>query len=110
MDRLTTTSPKGGLAFTFDLDITCKESEIRKIQKLGERLKYYEDSEENGLFAKKEDIANYSPKDFMSYILNTICDYAKANDFEATKMVKDIGENLVELSGMIDFDDLEGNL
>lgn len=44
MERLTTTSDKGGLAFKFDLDITCKESEIKKIVKLGERLKAYEDT------------------------------------------------------------------
>lgn len=43
MDRLTMTSNKGGLAFTFDLDITCEKSEILKIQKLGNRLKEYED-------------------------------------------------------------------
>ena len=39
MERLTTTSDKGGLAFTFDLDITCERSEIEKIVKLGEKLK-----------------------------------------------------------------------
>ncbi|HEX2957877.1 MAG TPA: hypothetical protein VHO70_13660 [Chitinispirillaceae bacterium] len=43
MDRLTMTSGKGGLAFTFDLDITCEKSEILKIQELGKRLKQYED-------------------------------------------------------------------
>lgn len=57
-----------------------------------------------------ENLTDYSPKDFMTHILTTICDYAKSNGFEATKMIKDIGENLVELSGMIDFDDMEGNL
>ena len=41
MDRLTQTSDKGGVAFTFDLDITCKPSEAQKIFKLekNERLK-----------------------------------------------------------------------
>ena len=52
MERLTQTSNKGGLAFTFDLDITCEESEIRKIAKLGERLKKYEDLEEQGLLLR----------------------------------------------------------
>ena len=39
MERLTTTSNKGGVAFTFDLDITCDKSEIMKILKLAEKLK-----------------------------------------------------------------------
>ena len=30
MERLTTTSDKGGVAFTFNLDITCDKSEIMK--------------------------------------------------------------------------------
>lgn len=51
-DRLTKTSDKGGLAFTFGLDITCSLSEIRKIQQLGERLKEYEDLEEQGLLLR----------------------------------------------------------
>ncbi len=46
MERLTTTSNKGGVAFTFDLDITCDKSEIMKILKLAEKLKEYEDLEE----------------------------------------------------------------
>ena len=46
MGRLTTTSNKGGVAFTFDLDITCDKSEIMKILKLAEKLKEYEDLEE----------------------------------------------------------------
>lgn len=44
MERLTQTSDKGGLAFTFDLDVTCMQSEMRKIVALGERLKAYEDT------------------------------------------------------------------
>jgi hypothetical protein len=52
MERLTKTSNKGGLAFTFDLDITCERSEIEKILKLGEKLKAYEDAEEQGLLIK----------------------------------------------------------
>lgn len=48
MDRLTMTSDLGGLAFTFDLDITCRPSEAQKILKLGEKLKHYEDLEEAG--------------------------------------------------------------
>lgn len=48
MERLTTTSKKGGVALTFDLDITCNKSEIMKILKLAEKLKEYEDLEEQG--------------------------------------------------------------
>lgn len=46
MERLTTTSNKGGVALTFDLDITCNKSETTKILKLAEKLKEYEDFEE----------------------------------------------------------------
>lgn len=46
------TSNKGGVAFTFDLDITCRPSEAQKILKLAERLKEYEDLEEQGLLLK----------------------------------------------------------
>ncbi len=43
MDRLTQTSENGGVAFTFDLDITCKPSEAQKILRLALKLKQYED-------------------------------------------------------------------
>lgn len=46
MGRLTMDSDKGGLAFTFDLDITCEKSEIEKIVELGQTLKVYEDMRE----------------------------------------------------------------
>jgi len=46
MGRLTMDSDKGGLAFTFDLDITCEKSEIDKIVKLGQSLKIYEEMQE----------------------------------------------------------------
>lgn len=48
MERLTQTSGKGGVAFTFDLDITCQPSEAKKILKLAKKLKSYEDAEEQG--------------------------------------------------------------
>lgn len=47
-ERLTQTSDRGGVALTFDLDITCEPSEIKKILKLAEKLKGYEDAEEQG--------------------------------------------------------------
>ena len=46
MDRLTQTSENGGVALTFDLDVTCEKSEILKILKMAEKLKMYEDMEE----------------------------------------------------------------
>lgn len=52
MERLTQTSNSGGVAFTFDLDITCQPSEARKILKLAEKLKTYEDAEEQGLLLR----------------------------------------------------------
>ncbi len=52
MERLTMTSPQGGVAFTFDLDVTCEKSEMLKILKLAERLKQYEDAAEQGLLLK----------------------------------------------------------
>lgn len=52
MERLTMTSDKGRVAFTFDLDITCEKSEIEKILKLAEKLKEYEDLEEQGKLLK----------------------------------------------------------
>ena len=52
MERLTQTSDKGGVAFTFDLDVTCKPSEIKKILRIAEKLKEYEDLEEQGLLLR----------------------------------------------------------
>lgn len=49
MERLTQTSDKGGVAFTFDLYINCLPSEAEKILKVAEKLKEYEDLEEQGL-------------------------------------------------------------
>lgn len=52
MERLTQTSELGGVAFTFDLDITCKPEEAQKILRLAEKLKQYEDAEEQGLLVR----------------------------------------------------------
>lgn len=52
MSRLTQTSNLGGVAFTFDLDVTCTQSEMKKILKIAEKLKEYEDLEEQGLLLK----------------------------------------------------------
>lgn len=48
MERLTTTSDKGGVAFTFDLEVEATPQEMIKILRLAEKLKYYEDLEEQG--------------------------------------------------------------
>jgi len=48
MERLTMTSDKGGVAFTFDLEVEATPHEIVKILRLAEKLKYYEDLEEQG--------------------------------------------------------------
>ena len=60
MERLTQTSDKGGVAFTFDLTISCEPNEAKKILKVAEKLKQYEDLEEQGrllrLPCKKSDI------------------------------------------------------
>lgn len=52
MERLTMTSNKGGVAFTFDLEFACKPSEAQKILKLAQKLKEYEDAEEQGLLLR----------------------------------------------------------
>lgn len=52
MERLTQTSDKGGVTFTFDLYINCLPSEAEKILKVAEKLKEYEDLEEQGLILR----------------------------------------------------------
>ena len=52
MERLTMTSEKGGVAFTFNLDVTCYKSEMQKILRVAEKLKAYEDAEEQGLLLR----------------------------------------------------------
>lgn len=63
MERLTQTGSRGGVTLTFNLDITCEPSEIKKILKLAEKLKDYEDAEEQGLLLRlpiSEDAPVYS--------------------------------------------------
>lgn len=52
MERLTTASDKGGVAFTFDLEVEATRQEMIKILRLAEKLKYYEDLEEQGRLIK----------------------------------------------------------
>lgn len=82
MNRLTMTSEKGGVAFTFDLDITCKPSEAQKILKLANKLKQYEDLEEQGLLLKLPckigDMVYSITRNFISEY--TICSIEKYNE------------------------------
>lgn len=48
MERLTMTSDKGSVALAFDLEVEATPHEIVKILRLAEKLKYYEDLEEQG--------------------------------------------------------------
>lgn len=63
MERLTQTSNLGGVAFTFDLDITCQPSEMKKILKIAEKLKCYEDAEEHGSYGKWIPVTEKLPED-----------------------------------------------
>lgn len=56
----------------------------------------------------KDEINSLSETDFIAYIICTICDYAKANDYPITDTVKTMGENLVALTEISTFDDWEG--
>lgn len=48
MNRLTQTSNKGGTALTFNLDITCDRSQMEMLVVVFNKLKHYEDLEEQG--------------------------------------------------------------
>lgn len=63
MERLTQTSNSGGVAFTFDLDITCQPSEMKKILKIAEKLKCYEDAEEHGSYGKWIPVSERLPEE-----------------------------------------------
>lgn len=56
-----------------------------------------------------EILNDLSESNFMHYIVCTICNYAKENGYGVTKTAKTIGEGLVGLSGVCDFDNLEEN-
>ena len=69
MERLTQTSDRGGVALTFDLDITCEPSEIKKILRLAEKLKDYEDAEELGLLLRVPCKEAYSQSGNNAYLI-----------------------------------------
>ena len=56
----------------------------------------------------KEGINALSEQEFITYIICTICDYAKANDYQITDTVKTVGENLVALTKISTFDNWKG--
>lgn len=96
MERLTMESDKGGVAFTFDLDVSCEKSEIIKILRLAEKLKYYEDLEERGLLLKLPcrvgDVVYCAEnkEEYSGFLFMTMCgdfvivtsSYAGRSDFE----------------------------
>lgn len=57
----------------------------------------------------KQDTNNLPASEFISYILCTICDYAKENNYQITDTVKTMGENLVALSEIATFDNWKGS-
>lgn len=57
----------------------------------------------------KEEINNLAEEQFISYIVCTICDYAKSNNYPITDTVKTMGENLIALSEISNFDNWKGD-
>ena len=55
----------------------------------------------------KEEINELSEVDFINYIICTICDYAKHNNYQITDTVKTMGVNLVAITEIADFDNWE---
>ena len=55
----------------------------------------------------KEEINGLSEVDFINYIICTICDYAKHNNYQITDTVKTMGENLVAITEISVFDNWE---
>lgn len=103
MERLTQTSGKGGVAFTFDLDITCQPSEAKKILKLAEKLKSYEDAEEQGLplrwipiDEKLPDVDEYIIVSFENFTVPMIGRYTVDDDDNGTFRIGDEDESFIE--------------
>ena len=55
----------------------------------------------------KEEINGLTEVDFINYIICTICDYAKHNNYQITDTVKTMGENLAAITEIADFDNWE---
>ena len=56
-----------------------------------------------------QEINRMPQEDFMTYIVGTICDYAKANELLITDTVRTIGKNLVALTRISTFDNWKGD-
>ena len=55
----------------------------------------------------KEEINGLSEVDFINYIIFAICDYAKHNNYQITDTVKTMGENLIAITEIANFDNWE---
>lgn len=51
-----------------------------------------------------KNINEYTEHEFITHIVSTICDYAKANNYMINDTVKTMGENLVALTKISNFD------
>lgn len=109
MDRLTMESPNGGVALTFDLDLTCKKSEIMKLLKVFKKLKEYEDLEEQGLllklpckvgdtlyFVKGKNHAEIEELEVMKFVYSNELDIMFSDEFYEVGLVsiKEIGKTV----------------
>lgn len=56
----------------------------------------------------KEDINKMEESDLITYIICTICDYAKENGYSVTDTVKTMGENLIAITEISTFDNWKG--
>lgn len=96
MERLTMTSDKGGVAFTFDLDINCRPSEAQKILKLAQKLYEYEQAEEQGLLlrlpCKVGDDVYQIPSE-VNYKLNVISKHGENNRVYHQKVARIVIED-----------------
>lgn len=67
-------------------------------------LEEYERNQSKTDWIPCEDVLSMSESDFITHILSTICDYAKVNNYEITETVKAMGENLIALTEIANFD------
>lgn len=91
MERLTQTSDKGGVAFTFGLYINCLPSEAEKILKVAEKLKEYEDLDEQGRLVKLPckigDDVWFVPS-YTNYKLNILNNHSEENKIFHQKVAR----------------------
>lgn len=56
---------------------------------------------------RKREILKMQEHEFLQYIIGIICDYAKTNDYAITDTVKTMGENLIAITEIANFDSWE---